>query len=189
MAICLLAWIALTGFISENAAALALADGKICERYLPEVAKSEDVPIGVLYAVGLTETGVKGSLHPYALNVEGETIITYSAAEAMREFHKAKKQGKILIDLGCMQVNFHYHGSNFASPEEMLEPEKNIVYAARLLKSLHTSAGSWTQAVALYHASPRKPTEQHRYLCTVVRNLIASGFGEWTPESRSYCRH
>ncbi len=185
----LLALAALTGFTSEKAAALPPSDGKICERYLPAIAKSEDVPIGVLYAVGLTETGVKGSLHPYALNVEGDTIITHSAAEAMNEFHKAKRQGKILIDLGCMQVNFHYHGSNFNSPEEMLEPEKNIVYAARYLKSLHEAKGSWTQAVALYHASPRKPAEQHRYLCTVVRNLIASGFGGWTPESRSYCRH
>ena len=178
----------LTGFTSEPAIAGGPADAKICERYLPAIAKSEDVPLGVLYAVGLTETGVKGSLHPYALNVEGKTIITYSAADAMSEFRKAKRQGKILIDLGCMQVNFHYHGSNFNSPAEMMDPEKNIVYAARFLKTLHASEGSWAAAVARYHASPRKPQEQHRYICSVIRNLIASDFGGWTPASRAYCR-
>jgi hypothetical protein len=181
-------WLALTGFTFDRALAAGPADAKICEGYLPAIAKSENVPLGVLYAVGLTETGVKGSLHPYALNVEGKTIITYTATEAMNEFHKAKRQGKILIDLGCMQVNYHYHGADFSSPNEMLEPEKNIVYAARLLKALYASEGSWAGAVARYHASPRKPGEQHRYICSVIRNLIASDFGGWTQASRAYCR-
>lgn len=188
MASCLLGWFGLTGSISDRAEAAGPADAKICERFLPDIAKSEDVPLGVLYAVGLTETGVKGSLHPYALNVEGKTIITYSQADALKEFLKAKSQGKKLIDLGCMQVNYYYHGSNFNSPTEMMEPEKNIVYAARFLKSLRVSEGSWAAAVARYHASPRKPAEQRRYICSVIRNLIASDFGGWTPASRAYCR-
>jgi hypothetical protein len=179
----------LMGFISEPTAAKAPSDAKICERYLPGIAKSEGVPLGVLYAVGLTETGVRGSLHPYALNVEGTTIITRSAAEAMSAFASAKAQGKKLIDLGCMQVNYHYHGTHFASAAEMLEPQKNIVYAARLLKSLYDKNGSWASAVALYHASPRKPEEQHLYICTIIRNLVASGFGGWTPAAKAYCKH
>jgi soluble lytic murein transglycosylase-like protein len=188
LASCLLGWLGLTGFISDQAQALSRSDAKICESYLPGIAKAEDVPLGVLYAVGLTETGVKGSLHPYALNVEGRTIITYTQADALREFNKARRQGKKLIDLGCMQVNFHYHGENFNSPAEMMEPEKNIIYAARFLKTLRASEGSWAAAVARYHASPRKPAEQRRYICSVIRNLIASDFGGWTPASRAYCR-
>lgn len=184
----LLLALALTGFTSERVLAANPTDAKICERYLPAISQAEDVPLGVLYAVGLTETGVKGSLHPYALNVEGRTIITYSQADALKEFHKAKQQGKKLIDLGCMQVNYHYHGENFNSPSEMMEPEKNIVYAARFLKTLRASEGSWAAAVARYHASPRKPAEQKRYICSVIRNLIASDFGGWTPASRAYCR-
>jgi soluble lytic murein transglycosylase-like protein len=188
LASCLLGWIALTGFISEQAHAVNRSDAKICESFLPGIAKAEGVPLGVLYAVGLTETGVKGSLHPYALNVEGRTIITYTQADALNEFNKAKRQGKKLIDLGCMQVNYHYHGANFNSPAEMMDPEKNIVYAAQFLKTLRTSEGSWAAAVARYHASPRKPAEQRRYICSVIRNLIASDFGGWTPASRVYCR-
>jgi hypothetical protein len=188
LASCLLGWFVLTGFIYEHAQAAIHSDAKICESFLPGIAKAEGVPLGVLYAVGLTETGVKGSLHPYALNVEGRTIITYTQADALSEFNKARRQGKKLIDLGCMQVNYHYHGANFNSPAEMMEPEKNIIYAARFLKTLRASEGSWAAAVARYHASPRKPAEQRRYICTVIRNLIASDFGGWTPASRAYCR-
>jgi hypothetical protein len=177
-----------TGFISDPCFSKTPADAKLCERFLPSASKKEGVPLGVLYAVGLTETGVKGSLHPFALNVEGKTVITHSAEEALTVFAEARKQGKKLIDLGCMQVNHYYHGKRFASAAEMLEPQKNIIYAARLLKTLHDQHGNWAAAVALYHASPRKPKEQHRYICSVIRNLIASGFGGWTPEAQAYCK-
>jgi soluble lytic murein transglycosylase-like protein len=163
------------------------SDQKTCERFLPAVSRAENVPLGVLYAVGLTETGNKGSLHPYALNIEGKTVFASTKAEAMVHFRQARKSGKKLIDLGCMQVNHHYHGSNFESPEAMLDPRTNIIYAARFLKNLRSSQGSWTAAVARYHASPRNKTAQRSYICTVIKNLVASDFGKWTPESRAFC--
>lgn len=163
------------------------ANANLCEQYMVRVSREENVPLGVLYAVGLTETGRKGSLHPYALNIEGKTVFAKDKEDALRAFEKARKSGKKLIDLGCMQVNHHYHGSNFSSPAEMLVPEKNIVYAAKFLKKLYDKRGSWTMAVALYHASPRNTVAQKRYICNVIRNLVASDFGAWTPEARSYC--
>lgn len=162
-------------------------DGKVCEQFLLAISASEGVPLGVLYAVGLTETGKKGSLHPYALNIEGKTIFTANREEALAQFALARKQGKKLIDLGCMQVNYHYHRANFNSVSDMVDPLKNITYAAKFLKSLRESEGSWTAAVAKYHCSPRKPAEQKRYICSVVTNLVVTGFGAWTPEARSMC--
>lgn len=144
--------------------------------------------MGVLYAVGMTETGTRGVLQPYALNIEGKSVITESSGAAMKEFRVARRKGKILVDLGCMQVNHHYHGMNFASPDEMLDPEKNIIYAARLLKSLYVKKGDWAAAVALYHASPRKPRQQRAYTCAVIANLVRSGFGRWTADANDYCR-
>ena len=79
--------------------------------------KRHEVPLGVLYAVGLTETGRKGSLHPYALNIAGKTVFTNSQPEALAAFEAARKQGIRLIDLGCMQVNHHYHGAEVSSVE------------------------------------------------------------------------
>jgi hypothetical protein len=159
----------------------------ICETHLDRFSRQENVPLGVLYAVGMTETGKKGRLHPYALNIEGTSVILHSKREAMQAFLKARRSGKRLIDLGCMQVNYHYHGKNFDSVESMLDPETNIAYAAKLLRNLRQSSGSWTMAVALYHASPRNQKAQRRYICAVIGNLVATGFGGWTPESRKFC--
>lgn len=179
----MLAMIAAAASISEAQA----GDGAICERYMIQTARTEGVPLGVLYAVGLTETGRKGSLHPYALNITGRTVITHSKEDALAEFAKARRQGHKLIDLGCMQVNHHYHGSKFRSPADMLDPQLNITYAARFLKQLREQEGSWTMAVARYHAGPDNNPAQKRYICAVIRNLVATGFGGWTPESRRFC--
>jgi soluble lytic murein transglycosylase-like protein len=159
----------------------------ICEREMSAAADAEGVPIGVLYAVGLTETGRKGSLHPYALNIEGKAVFATSREDALAEFARAKRRGKKLIDLGCMQINHHYHGGKFASVAHMLEPRDNVRYAARFLKELRVREGNWTMAVARYHAGPNNNPAQKRYICAVIRNLVATGFGAWTPEAKRFC--
>lgn len=161
--------------------------GVACEQFLERYSTRERVPLGVLYAVGMTETGKGGKLHPYALNIEGVSFVGRSKTDALHAFLQAKKEGKKLIDLGCMQVNHHYHGKQFASVSAMLDPETNIAYAAKLLRQLYQQHGSWTVAVARYHASPRNTVAQKRYICAVVSNLVATGFGNWTPESKAFC--
>ncbi|MCA3561399.1 MAG: transglycosylase SLT domain-containing protein [Aestuariivirga sp.] len=172
-----------------NAGAAASAgDGDICERQMSGAAVAEGVPLGVLYAVAMTETGRKGALHPYALNIEGRTVLTTTKQDALAEFDRARRSGKKLIDLGCMQVNHHYHGQAFASVSAMLDPALNVRYAARFLKDLRQKEGSWAMAVARYHAGPDNDPAQKRYICAVIRNLVATGFGAWTPASRKFCR-
>jgi soluble lytic murein transglycosylase-like protein len=160
----------------------------ICEREMMAASEAEGVPLGVLYAVGLTETGRKGSLHPYALNIEGRTVFAGSPEEALGEFEAARASGKTLIDLGCMQINHHYHGGEFSSAAAMLVPRSNVRYAARFLKQLYAREGSWAMAVARYHAGPDNDPAQKRYICAVIRNLVATGFGAWTPEAKAFCR-
>jgi soluble lytic murein transglycosylase-like protein len=164
------------------------ASANICERHMIKAAGAYGVPVGVLYAVGMTETGRKGSLQPYALNIEGRSVFTPSADAALAQFRKARAGGRKLIDLGCMQINHHYHGKQFVSVDEMLDPAKNVDYAARLLKQLRKREGSWTMAVARYHAGPNNNPAQKRYVCAVITNLVASGFGSWTPQSKGFCR-
>jgi soluble lytic murein transglycosylase-like protein len=168
--------------------AASIVQHDICEREMAAAASAEDVPLGVLYAVGLTETGSKGKLNPYALNIEGKTVFASSEREAMAEFRKARKSGKKLIDLGCMQINHHYHGGEFESVSSMLDPHRNVRYAARFLKKLRGQEGSWAMAVARYHAGPDNDPAQKRYICAVIRNLVTSGFGAWTPEAQRFCK-
>jgi soluble lytic murein transglycosylase-like protein len=158
-----------------------------CERHIVSAAARYDIPPAILYAVGLTETGRKGSLYPYALNIEGRSVFPRSAAEALIEFDRARSKGTKLIDLGCMQINHHYHGDQFRSPREMLDPAKNVDYAARFLKKLHGQHETWSMAVARYHAGPDNNPAQKRYICRVIANLVATGFGRWTPQARNFC--
>ena len=159
----------------------------ICEKEMVAAARKYRVPLGVLYAVGLTETGRRNSLYPYALNIEGASEFPPSAAAAKADVLKARKQGKKLIDIGCMQINQYYHGSRFTSLDQMLQPRANVRYAARFLKELRQRQGSWTMAVARYHAGPDNDPAQKRYVCKVIQNMVATGFGKWTPKSREFC--
>ncbi len=174
-------------FISDLAHAGPAAPGNLCEREMVKAARKYDVPLGMLYAVGLTETGQKGSLQPYALNVEGKAVYGIDKTTALEQFARARRAGAKLIDLGCMQINHHFHAENFASVEEMFDPQKNVDYAARFLKQLREREGSWTMAVARYNAGPNNNPAQKRYVCRVLANMVASGFGEWTPKAQAFC--
>jgi len=159
-----------------------------CEAEIIKASKRYAVPIGILYAVGLTETGQKNSLQPYALNIEGKAVFARTEDEALRIFSQARKKGAKLIDLGCMQINYYYHGTKFSSPAAMLEPAANVHYAARFLRALYDQQGSWTMAVARYHAGPDNISAQKRYICRIIRNIIAAGFGQWTKKSGEFCQ-
>lgn len=174
-------------FISSDAHAGKKPGVKLCEKYLSAASAAEGVPLGLLYAVALTETGSGGELNPYAMNIEGASVLAKSTSEAIAVFEEAREADKTLIDLGCMQINYHYHHQNFASVPDMLDPRQNVRYAAKLLKSLKAKHGSWTAAVARYHAGPKNKVAQHRYVCKVLTNLVATHFGSWTPESKLYC--
>lgn len=170
------------------AAPRAAAQGNACEREMARAAEKYGVPLGMLYAVGLTETGRGDSLRPYALNIEGRGVYDIDRGEAVRRFEKARREGARLIDVGCMQVNHHFHGKNFASVEDMLDPARNVDYAARFLVELKAREGTWTKAVARYHAGPNNDPAQKRYICRVIANMVATGFGTWTAEARAFCR-
>jgi soluble lytic murein transglycosylase-like protein len=159
----------------------------LCEREMMRASSKYGVPLGMLYSVGLTETGRRGSLQPYAMNVEGKAVFSNSAAEAMQRFGEASRSGARLIDLGCMQINHLYHRENFPSLESMLNPRTNVEYAARFLRELKMRHETWTMAVARYHAGPNNDPAQKRYVCRVIANMVATGFGQWTPGARTFC--
>jgi soluble lytic murein transglycosylase-like protein len=174
-------------FISSLFASPAQASPNPCEAEILRAAERYDVPAGILYAVGLTETGRKGSLQPHALNIAGRAVFARTRGEAIAEFNKARADGIRLIDLGCMQINHHYHAEQFPNIEAMLDPRRNVDYAARFLSQLKARHGTWSMAVARYHAGPDNDPAHKRYVCRVIANMVATGFGKWTPEARNFC--
>ena len=181
---------ALAGSISNAisvTSAVAQPQSGLCEREMMRASGLYGVPLGMLYSVGLTETGKRGSLQPYAMNVEGRAVFSNSASEAIQKFEQASRSGARLIDMGCMQINHLYHREKFPSLESMLNPRMNVEYAARFLKELKARHETWTMAVARYHAGPNNDPAQKRYVCRVIANMVATGFGAWTPGARSFC--
>jgi soluble lytic murein transglycosylase-like protein len=173
-------------WLSSCALSAAAADNP-CESQMLAAAARYEVPIAILYAVGLTETGKKDSLQPYALNIEGRAEFYSTAAAALARYEAARAAGARLIDLGCMQINAYYHLQAFPSVADMLVPAENVDYAARFLRQLRQQEGSWTMAVARYNAGPNNNPAQKIYVCRVIANMVASGFGRWTPEASTFC--
>jgi hypothetical protein len=178
----------LTGFMSElgRAAEHQVQDG-MCEQEMAGAARRHKVPLAVLYAVGLNESGKQGRLHPYALNVGGAGHYPSSRHKASVMIREAMAQGEALIDVGCMQINHYWHHRQFKSLADMLDATKNVDYGARYLRQLYDSHGSWAKAVAIYHAGRANKPAQKRYLCSVIGKLVASGLGAWTSRARAFC--
>ena len=158
-----------------------------CERQIQSAAGQYGIPEGILYSVGLTETGRKGSLSPYAINIEGKAFFPNSVGEAYQLVEQAQRGGAKLIDIGCMQINVYFHGEEFNSVAEMFDPAKNVAYAAKFLRRLHDRHETWTMAVARYHAGPNNDPAQQRYVCRVISNLVATGYGQWTVNAKNFC--
>lgn len=179
--------ILVAAFIFSSQPVWAASAARPCEAEMARASKRHNVPLAVLYAVGLTESGRQGSLQPFAMNIEGRAVHSATRQDALAKFAEARQTGAKLIDVGCMQVNYHFHGRHFASVAAMFDPALNVDYAARFLRLLHAREGGWTMAVARYHAGPANHAAHKVYICRVIDNMIASGFGARTPHAMAYC--
>jgi hypothetical protein len=155
---------------------------------MQSAARTYDIPLNILYSVGLTETGGGGELSPFDMNVDGRSVHSATLAQALDRYAVEVARGAKFIDIGCMQINHHFHASRFRSLEDMFDPEHNVRYAASFLKTLRAEEGSWTMAVARYNAGPGNPRAQRAYVCAVIGNMVASGVGAWTPNARAFCK-
>ncbi|MFV0279845.1 MAG: transglycosylase SLT domain-containing protein [Rhodoblastus sp.] len=174
-------------FYNRAQAAVAFDVNQTCDREMVRASKKHNVPLGVLYAVGLTETGAGGSLQPFALNIGGRAQFPATMQEGIRLIHDAQRAGITLIDVGCMQINLRYHRNRFPTLEAMFDAASNVDYGARFLSRLRAREANWTNAVARYHAGPNNERAQKRYVCAVIRNMVLAGVGGWTSAARELC--
>lgn len=128
----------------------------LCLRAASDVSAKSDLPAGLLPAIALVETGraANGVVRPWpwTLNIDGKGYWFSSKAAAAQAARKAIASGATQIDLGCFQLNHHWHGDAFTSIEQMLNPADNASYAAKFLADLKAELGSWDAAVGAYHS-------------------------------------
>ena len=75
--------------------------------------------------------------------------------------HLAQRWTKIPGAQHAAQINYKWHGDKFSSIEDMLSPEVNIQYAAKLLAKLKQQHGNWHKAIRIYHSSNLKYHRQY----------------------------
>lgn len=138
---------------------------EICEQVTQVASRQSGVPIDVMRAISLTETGrtIAGAFRawPWAVNMEGDDAWFNTRDEATAFALAAYDRGARSFDVGCFQINYKWHGEHFSSIEEMFDPLANAQYAARLLAELYAETGDWSSAAGAYHS--RTPEYATRY--------------------------
>jgi hypothetical protein len=183
----MLLFVALTAGYFSDALPARADPAHMCEEEMTRAAALSNVPLGVLYAVALTETGARSHFNPFDLDVDGRAIHPVSLQDALSKIADERAHGAKFIDIGCMQINYEWHGKDFASMTEMFDPRQNVRYAAKFLNDLKAREGTWTLAVARYNAGPDNNAAQKKYVCQVIRNMVSVGMAAWTPNARSFC--
>jgi hypothetical protein len=149
--------------------------GAICDAVAARVSRESGVPLSVLQAITRTETGRRrdGRVQPWpwTVNMEGRGVWFDTPDEARAYAYEHYQRGARSFDVGCFQLNFRWHGENFASIEEMFDPLANGRYAARFLSDLYAELGDWSRAAGAYHS--RTPTFANRYRAIFDRHRAA----------------
>jgi len=153
----------------------AVANLRQCDVALHDAAEATGVPVRLLLALAPVESGVgsrTGRIYPWpwTLNINGRGSYHFrSRAAAERHLDALIAAGIDNVDIGCLQVNWHWHGPAFASPAAALIPALNAQYAASLLRKYRAQSGTWSDAVGLYHSHNPRLAEVYR--CRVARAL------------------
>lgn len=132
------------------------------------IEQRERIPRGLLYAIALTESGRwnaeerKGYAWPWTVRAAADAFVSETKAESMAIVQRLKNEGRSNIDVGCMQVNLHYHPDAFPNLQSAFDPIANITYAAKFLGKLRLEARSWQQAIQWYHSRDNARGEAYR---------------------------
>lgn len=155
-----------------------------CERVAEEAARRSGVPVSVLKAISLTETGrkVDGKFRPWpwTVNMEGAGHWFDTLDEARAYVFKEFKRGARSFDVGCFQINYKWHNQAFSSIDEMFDPLANALYAAKFLSELYAETGSWNGAAGAYHSRTKEFADRYaaRFADLRTRYLEQDGAAE-----------
>lgn len=155
--------------LTPHNAARSAEDWALCAR-AADMAETlrPDLPPHLLDAIAKVESGrwhddpSARIAWPWTVTAEGEGRYLPTKAAALRLIRDLKSRGTTNIDVGCMQVNMHYHGHAFDTPEQALDPAINMAYAAEFLLKLHRQRGSWTRAIGDYHSQTPRYSGKYR---------------------------
>lgn len=149
---------------------------RLCIREILLAQMRHNIPDNLLLGIGLQESGLyrNGDLTvwPFAANAEGRGKYFETEAEAVAWVTQQQRAGITSIDVGCMQINMHWHPDAFDSVNEGFDPARNVEYAAAYLSRLYRSKGNWRDAAAAYHSGTQELGEA--YLARLEKNVLVA---------------
>jgi hypothetical protein len=160
----------------------------ICDAAARLAAKQNNVPLVLMQAIARVETGRGDPAQPWpwTVNSEGKGH-WFTTRRAALDFARSElAAGRDRFDLGCFQINRHWHGHKFRSLNDMIEPLRNAQEAARYLAELRAAQGSWGAAAAAYHS--RDPGRAQRYLLRLADAAIESASPSQTAARQAEAR-
>lgn len=139
-----------------------------CERATSRWERISSVPSGLLRAISMAESGRWSKSDkivrawPWTVTSGGPGTYFPTKQAALNEVRRLQAKGVKNIDVGCMQVNLHFHGKHFNSIEDAMDPDINAAYAVKFLSKLQQETGSWNQAAGFYHSRTPSRTAHYR---------------------------
>ncbi|WP_421706980.1 transglycosylase SLT domain-containing protein [Algihabitans sp.] len=171
------AWGSLEAPKSDNPGAIRTAQPlsawDLCGRNIAAAEQLLSLPKHLLTALSRTESGRWNrdrQAHlawPWTVMAEGKGRYLPTKAAAIAEVQALKARGVRNIDVGCMQINLHFHPDAFESLTQAFDPAFNVAYAAKFLTDLRAKTNSWTKAIGRYHSAT--PAFANRYRGKVFR--------------------
>jgi hypothetical protein len=159
----------------------ALDPPGLCEDAARAAAAETGVPLRVLEAIALAESGRshegKRRPWPWTVNFGGPGFWYDSSEEAQLAIAERQAVGATNFDIGCFQINHRWHGEAFETMAQMFDPVANARYAARFLSQLYEETGSWPDAAAAYHSRTPELAEAYRVRFLALHDGLDDGGG------------
>ncbi|GKT25038.1 transglycosylase SLT domain-containing protein [Acidovorax sp. SUPP3334] len=141
------------------------------------------VPPWLLFGVALQESklkfGERTLPYPWTLCVRGQGLRYADYPETLAALKGFIARRVTNIDIGAMQVNWHWHGDKLQQPERALDPYPNLAVGAQILRGHFEAGGNWRRAIALYHTGSDNTHETlargARYADQVLQRLGRMG--------------
>lgn len=145
----------------------------LCVEAARSAARATGLSEDMLIALSRVETGRGAGRDPWpwALNHHGTAYYPQDRQAALRQIRVWLDAGDTRFDVGCFQINMHWHAEHFNSVEEMLDPDTNATYAAQFLTRLYRETGSWDTSIGYYHS--RSPDLARAYHARVTAAMEA----------------
>ena len=135
-----------------------------CKMLISQHESQNNIPNGLLAAIANVESG----FGPYAVNCNGASYQFSNLKDAKAYIDNLRSRGIIDINIGTLQINYAYHQTKFPNASSILDPHKNIPYAAKY---------SWEKAVRFYHSPVAK--YQNIYISKVMSYLKRTNFSTY----------